>query len=85
MAKESSPLCFRVTSEERRLVETVAAFLDQTVSEFARSALIEAASKIVEAEGPDKIVQKIDERTESRKLNAATLRAVTVAADPRSH
>jgi uncharacterized protein (DUF1778 family) len=86
MAKDSSPLCFRVSPDERQLIETVAAFFDQSVSEFARTTLVETATKIVSSEGPDKVVHAIDERTEARKsaLNAERLRAVTVAADSRS-
>ena len=62
MAKESpSPMSFRLTPEDRRLVETVAAYKNQTVSDFVRSVVIEAANQVFNSEGHDKILKKLEE------------------------
>jgi uncharacterized protein (DUF1778 family) len=86
MPKDSSPLCFRVSPEERQLIETVATYHDLTVSEFARDVLLGAATELINDVGPDKVMHTIDEATEARKsaLDAERLRAITAAAEPRS-
>jgi uncharacterized protein (DUF1778 family) len=62
MAKESpSPMSFRLSPEDRRLVETVAAYRNQTVSDFVRSVVVEAANHVLSTEGHDKILKKLEE------------------------
>ncbi len=62
MPRESStPLCFRLTTQDRRLVETVAAFRGQTLSDYVREVVLERSTKIVESEGSDKILRAIEE------------------------
>jgi uncharacterized protein (DUF1778 family) len=64
MAKDTSPLCFRLSRADRQLIETVAAFTDQSVSDFVRTVAVDAAAEIVREEGIDKIVHAIAERNE---------------------
>jgi uncharacterized protein (DUF1778 family) len=64
MAKDTSPLCFRLSPDDRRLVEMVAAYMGQSVSDFIRSIVVGAASRVVADHGPDKIVRELDERNQ---------------------
>lgn len=62
MAKESqSPVSFRLSAEARERVEIVAAYRNQTVSDFLRSVAIEAADQIIRSEGEDKILRALEE------------------------
>lgn len=57
----SSPLCFRLSVQDRRLVETVAAFRGQTLSDYVREIVVERSAAIVQAEGRDKILRALQE------------------------
>lgn len=62
MARESqSPISFRLSAEDRQRVETVAAYRNQTVSDFLRSVVLEAADQIIRTEGQDKILRVLEE------------------------
>jgi uncharacterized protein (DUF1778 family) len=64
MAKDTSPLCFRLNAEDRQLVEMVAAYMGQTVSDFIRTIVVGAASRVVADHGGDKIVRELHERNQ---------------------
>ena len=57
----ASPVSFRLSPEDRQLVETVAAYRNQTLSDFVRSVAIQAAETIVQLEGRDKILRALEE------------------------
>ncbi|WP_214401815.1 hypothetical protein [Pseudonocardia lacus] len=59
--ESSSPLCFRLSVQDRRLVETVAAFRGQTLSDYVREIVIEKSAAIVQTEGRDKILRVLQE------------------------
>jgi uncharacterized protein (DUF1778 family) len=62
MPRESStPLCFRLSSQDRRLVETVAAYQGQTLSDYVREVVLERSASIVRSEGSDKILRALEE------------------------
>lgn len=62
MAREAaSPVSIRLSPEDRQLVATVAAYRNQTLSDFVRSVVIQAAETIVELEGRDKILRALEE------------------------
>jgi uncharacterized protein (DUF1778 family) len=62
MPRESStPLCFRLSTQDRRLVETVAAFQGQTLSDYVREVVLERSAAIVQREGRDKILRVLEE------------------------
>jgi uncharacterized protein (DUF1778 family) len=82
MAKDTSPLCFRLSREDRRLIETVAAYTDQSVSDFVRTVAINAAAKIIRDHGVDKIVQTIGERND--RMSEEKRRAFEAAAEQHS-
>jgi uncharacterized protein (DUF1778 family) len=82
MAKDTSPLCFRLSRDDRRLIETVAAYSDQSVSDFVRSVAVDAAAQIVHDEGIDKIVHTIAERNE--RMSEEKRRAFEAAAEQHS-
>jgi uncharacterized protein (DUF1778 family) len=82
MAKDTSPLCFRLSRDDRRLIETVAAYVDQTVSDFVRTVAIDAAAKILQDHGAAKIVRTLEERNE--KMSEARRRAFESAVEQRS-
>lgn len=68
MAKESpSPLSFRLSAEDRWLVETVAAYRNQSVSDFLRSVILQFANQVIATEGEDKILKALEES--SSRLN----------------
>lgn len=69
MPRESSiPLCFRLTVQDRRLVETVATYRGQTLSDYVREVVLERSTAIVQAEGRDKILRSLQES--NSKLSA---------------
>jgi uncharacterized protein (DUF1778 family) len=62
MAREAaSPVSFRLSPEDRQLVETVAAYRNQTLSDFVRSVAVQAAETVVQIEGKDKILRALEE------------------------
>jgi uncharacterized protein (DUF1778 family) len=83
MPRESStPLCFRLSVEDRRLVETVAAYRKQTVSDYVRELVLDRSDEIVRSEGSDKILQALEEsnsrlREEKLELYQRAIRPVS--------
>ncbi len=68
MAKETpSPVSFRLSPEDRALVETVAAYRHQTVSDFVRSVVVSYANHVVQTEGRDKILRTLAEANDRLK------------------
>jgi uncharacterized protein (DUF1778 family) len=67
MAKDTSPVCFRLAPDQRRMVEVVAAFSNQTVSDFIRDAVVTAAAAILNENGVDKIMQSLHEENEQKR------------------
>jgi uncharacterized protein (DUF1778 family) len=64
MPKDSSPLCFRINADDRRLLEAVAAFGEQSVSEFVREAALRTAQTIVDKQGADTILRALLENND---------------------
>ncbi len=64
MPKDTSPVCFRLPSEDRQLLELVAEYQGQSISTFVREIVMSAARRIVDETGGEKIVQELDERNE---------------------
>lgn len=83
MPRESStPLCFRLTAEDRRLVETVAAYRRQTVSDYVRELVLDKSEEIVQSEGSDKILKALEEansrlRDEKLELYQQAIRPIS--------
>jgi uncharacterized protein (DUF1778 family) len=46
MASDMSPLCFRISPDDRRLIGLVAAYTDQSVSDYVRAVTIGAAARV---------------------------------------
>jgi len=68
MPRESAlPVSFRLPADDRRLVELIAAYQGQSVSDFVRRVVVEAAREMLEREGPDKVLQVVAES--NNKLN----------------
>jgi len=67
MAKDTSPVCFRLAPEQRRVIEVVAAYLNQSVSDFLRQSALAMAESIVKDNGMDKILQALDEENEQNR------------------
>jgi Protein of unknown function (DUF1778) len=82
MAKDTSPLCFRLSPGDRQLIETVAAFTDQSVSDFVRTIAVDAAAAIVREHGIEKIVHTIAERND--RMGEEKRRAFEAAAEQHS-
>jgi uncharacterized protein (DUF1778 family) len=67
MAKETSPVCFRLAPDQRRIIEVVAAYTNQSVSDFLRQSALSMATAIIEENGIDKIMQALDEENEQNR------------------
>jgi uncharacterized protein (DUF1778 family) len=70
MPKTDSTICFRVPLKERNLLEAVAHYTDQTLSDFARTNLIQAADAIIKTVGVTAVMEK-DREYEERRLREA--------------
>ena len=82
MPRESStPLCFRLSTQDRRLVETVAAYKGQTLSDYVREVVLHRSEAIVQAEGSDKILRVLEES--NSRLNSEKLELYQQAIGPR--
>jgi uncharacterized protein (DUF1778 family) len=57
----ASPVSFRLSAEDRRLVEIVSAFYELSLSDFIRQVVVEAARDVLEREGPDKVLEVVRE------------------------
>lgn len=51
MALDSTPICFRVSPEERETLEMVAARMDKPLSAFIRYAGMRVANEIIDEKG----------------------------------
>jgi uncharacterized protein (DUF1778 family) len=71
MPKSDSTICFRVPLKERNLLEAVAHYTDQTLSDFARTNLVEAADAIIRRVGVEAVMDKDREFEETRLREAA--------------
>ena len=67
----ASPVSFRLSAEDRQLVEAVAAYRDQSLSDFVRSVVLEAAATLVRTTGRDEILRSL--RESNRRLNKEKL------------
>ena len=62
MPKDSSPICFRVSEEERIKLEAAASFVGESLSAFMRRAAIEIADEVVvEGGGTEAVVRRYDD------------------------
>lgn len=71
MPKSDSTICFRVPMKERNLLEAVAHYTDQTLSDFAREHLVLAADAIIRRVGVEAVMEKDREFEERRQREAA--------------
>lgn len=71
MPKSDSTICFRVPLKERNLLEAVAHYTDQTLSDFARTNLVLAAEAIISQVGVEAVMEK-DRAFEEKRLQDAT-------------
>ncbi|MGH4026820.1 MAG: DUF1778 domain-containing protein [Pseudonocardiaceae bacterium] len=60
MANESSPICFRLSAEDRSLLEVVAQHQGQTLSAFVRNAVVRVAQGIVDKYGAEAVFKKFE-------------------------
>lgn len=59
---ETSPICFRVSSEERKILVAVAMYVGESLSAFMRHAAVETAQAVMEqAGGDDAVLRHYDE------------------------
>lgn len=80
MAKDSaSPVSFRLSAEDRRLVEMVAAYHELSVSDFIRRAVVQSARAVLEQEGADKVLEVV--RESNSRLNEQRLELYQQAAE----
>ena len=60
MVNEASPICFRVPTDERWLLEVVAKYQGQTLSAFVRNSVIRVAQGIVDKYGAEAVFKKYE-------------------------
>jgi len=58
MPKDSTPICFRVSDEERMKLEAAAFHLGQSLSAFMRHAAVRAAEDVMKAGGGEDAVRE---------------------------
>lgn len=84
MAKDSSPLCFRLSPDDRRLIEIVAEYNGETTSEFVRRAAVSTARAIVDRQGKDEVMRHLmDSNTRATDEKARYLESMQPVPDDR--
>lgn len=66
MSRDSSPICFRVSDEERRTLLAVATYVGESLSAFMRHAAVETAQVVMKEVGVDAVLQYYDEVRQRR-------------------
>lgn len=61
MPNDSSPVSFRISSEERELLEAVAHYMGETLSSFIRRSAVILAQSILEQETPEVVLNEYRE------------------------
>jgi uncharacterized protein (DUF1778 family) len=64
---DSTPVCFRVPPEERRLLTVVASYQGQNLSAFVRSCTMAVAREIVDRVGMDTILREFQDMTNAQQ------------------
>jgi len=60
MPKDSTPICFRVSAEERIMLEAAASYVGESLSAFMRLAAVQEAEKVMEeGGGVDAVVERL--------------------------
>ncbi|MHC1560197.1 plasmid mobilization protein [Actinomycetospora sp. C-140] len=67
-AADSSPATFRVSPEERYLLEAVAHYTGKTMSAFVREAALVLARKVVDDAGPEAVLEGDREWSQKGRL-----------------
>lgn len=62
MARESSPICFRLSAQDKRLVEIVAQHLNMSVSEYIRTCVLDVATSIIERDGSEAVRSELEKK-----------------------
>ncbi|MGQ0840440.1 type II toxin -antitoxin system TacA 1-like antitoxin [Actinokineospora sp.] len=57
MPNDSSPVSFRISNEERALLEAVAHYMGETLSNFIRRSAVTLAQSIVDNDSPDVVLK----------------------------
>lgn len=70
MVSEGSPICFRVSSAERNLLDAVAHYQGETLSAFVRNTVIENARELLDREGRAAVLARFEE-VETRRSRKA--------------
>ncbi len=73
MAKEPSPVGFRVTTEERALLNDVAEYQGMTVSEFLRICTLDVAKGIRDDVGAQALKSELEETRARRARRVAAM------------
>lgn len=68
MPKDSTPICFRVSDDDRVKLEAAASFVGQTLSAFIRDAAVRLAEAVMtDGGGPDVVIGRFyDARAEAQ-------------------
>lgn len=73
MASDVSPICFRVTADERNLLDAVAYYQGETLSAFVRNAVIDFAREVLDKEGREAVLATFKD-VEARRASKAAER-----------
>ncbi|GAA4798079.1 hypothetical protein GCM10023200_38050 [Actinomycetospora chlora] len=84
-AADSSPATFRVSPEERYLLEAVAHYTGKTMSAFVREAALVLARKVVDDAGPEAVLEGDRQWSEKGKLTVEERRAALEKQREMSH
>jgi uncharacterized protein (DUF1778 family) len=81
--QSASPVSFRLSAEDRRLVEVVAAYRGLSTSEFMRRMVVGGARAILEQEGADRVLDSV--RESNARLNEQRIELYQQALDHAAH
>jgi len=72
MPKESTPVCFRVSDDDRVKLEAAASYLGESLSAFVRQAALRSAEEVMkDGGGVGAVVERYDEIRRRRALFAS--------------
>lgn len=67
MAKDSSPICFRVSDLDREVLEAAASFVGESLSAFVRHAALATAQEVMQDGGGVNAVLQLRQETRQRR------------------
>ncbi len=81
MPRSASPICFRLSDEERDLVTAVAEYQGLTVSELVRTVALQFSDRFVERQGREAVMREYHEAQRRRSAHSDLVASLDFAAE----